>query len=191
VAALVTRIWSEGGLDRWYGVRVVAGAGVLLALSPTLPRPSLSWSWTALVVGVAVGAAWVAFGDADLQPALERATLGSHPGFAWIAIRLVGSCLLVPVIEELAFRGFLLRWLASTDFEHAPPRAWTWPAVLLSSLAFGAMHSRWILGTAAGVGFAAVYLRRGRLADAVLAHAIANAVVAAAVLLGGRWDLWA
>jgi membrane protease YdiL (CAAX protease family) len=61
--------------------------------------------------------------------------------------------------------------------------------VALSSLAFGAIHQHWVLGTIAGAVFAFARLRRGRLSDAVLAHAVANAVVAAAAL-SGRWGLW-
>lgn len=187
--ALVTRAFGEGSFDPWYGARVVAGAGVLLALRRFLPRPSLSWSWESLAIGLTVGAAWVAFGVAE-PPAGSASAPGGHPGWAWVAVRLAGSCLLIPVIEELAFRGFLLRWLASPEFERAPPRTWTWQAVALSSLAFGAIHAHFVLGTVAGVAFAVSSLRRGRLADAVLAHAVANGVIAGAVLLGGRWDLW-
>jgi membrane protease YdiL (CAAX protease family) len=78
----------------------------------------------------------------------------------------------------------------SADFERATPREWTWPAVILSSAAFGALHQHWLIGTVAGLAFAAARLHRGRLGDAVLAHALCNAGIAAAVLLGGRWDLW-
>ena len=187
--ALVTRAFGEGSFDPWYGARVVAGAGVLLAVRRSLPRPSLSWSWASLAIGLTVGAAWVAFGGAG-PPAESASAPGSQPGWAGIAVRLAGSCLLIPVIEELAFRGFLLRWLASPEPGRAPPRTWTWQAVALSSLAFGAIHAHFVLGTVAGVAFAVSSLRRGRLADAVLAHAVANGVIAGAVLLGGRWDLW-
>ncbi len=185
-AALATRALGESRFDPWYWARLVAGGAVLLAVRRSLPRPSLSWSWTSPAIGLAVGAAWVAFGG---DPSAQAAP-GSLPGLAWIAVRLVGACLLIPVIEELAFRGFLLRWLVSPELERASPRAWTWQAIALSSLAFGAIHSQFVLGTLAGLAFAVAYLRRGRLADAVLAHAIANAVVAGAVLLAGRWDLW-
>jgi CAAX prenyl protease-like protein len=109
--------------------------------------------------------------------------------FAWLAVRITGSVLVIPLVEELAFRGFLLPWLVSPDFERVSPRAWTWPAVILSSLAFGAIHEQWILGTLAGMIFAAARIRRGRLSDAVLAHVVANAVVATAAL-SGRWYLW-
>ncbi len=132
---------------------------------------------------------WIAAAaPADAPAAL--AELGAAERAAWIAARLVGSCLVLPVAEELAFRGFLLPWLVAPDFESVPADAWTWPAVLLSSLAFGAVHGSWLLGTAAGVAFAAARCWRGRLSDAVVAHAVANLAISAAVLLGGRWELW-
>jgi len=112
------------------------------------------------------------------------------PRLAWVALRVLGSVLVIPLAEELAFRGWLLRWLSSRDFEAVPPRAWTWTALILSSLAFGAVHARLLAGTLAGLCFALAYRWRGRLGDAAVAHAAANAVVAAAVLAGGRWALW-
>jgi CAAX prenyl protease-like protein len=78
----------------------------------------------------------------------------------------------------------------STDFERVPARTWSWPAVLLSSLAFGALHEQWILGTAAGVLFAIARVWRGRVEDAIIAHAACNTAISLAVLIGGRWDLW-
>ena len=97
---------------------------------------------------------------------------------------------MIPIVEELAFRGFLLPWLVSPRFEQVPPRVWTFGAVAFSSLAFGALHRVWLLGALAGLAFAVARLRRGRLGDAILAHAAANAVVAAAAVWGGRLDLW-
>ena len=109
----------------------------------------------------------------------------------WIATRVLGSVAVIPLVEELAFRGFLLGWIAAPGTRKVPANAWTWPAVLLSSLAFGATHSQFVAGSLAGLAFAFARVWRGRLGDALLAHAIANAGVALAVLVGGRWNLWA
>ncbi len=49
--------------------------------------------------------------------------------------------------------------------------------------------SRWIAGTLAGLLYGAVYLRRGRIGDAVVAHAITNGLLAASVLVTGQWNL--
>jgi len=195
VAALVTSIWSDDALDRWYVARVLAAAGVLWLVRRDLPSPSIALSWLPLVAAAITCVAWITVVPSDaaaggrLIAALQG--LGAVERWAWIVMRVIGSCLIIPVVEELAFRGFLLRWLVSPEFEGVPPRAWTWSAVLLSSLAFGALHDHWIVGTLAGLGFAIVLLRRGRLADAILAHALTNAGIAVAVLGFGRWDLWA
>jgi exosortase E/protease (VPEID-CTERM system) len=190
--ALVTGIWSEGSLDLWYGARIAVALVVLLLVRQSLPRPSLSWSWVPVLLAVAACAIWIPWAGGDGRGLAEGLTrMGPAGRWAWIATRVAGSCLVIPLVEELAFRGFLLPWLVSPDFESVSPRMWTWPAVLLSSLAFGTLHQQWLVGTAAGLVFAAARLYRGRLGDAVLAHALCNAGVAAAVLLGGRWDLWA
>lgn len=61
----------------------------------------------------------------------------------------------------------------------------------LSSLAFGLLHGeRWVAGSLAGLIYAAVFLRRGRIGDAVAAHATTNALLAAWVLAGARRELW-
>lgn len=193
-AALVTSIWSEDTLDRWYLARILAAAGVLWLVRRELPAPSITLSWLPVVAAAITCAAWVALvpvhaaAEAGLGSALQG--LGAVERWTWITGRIVGSCLVIPVVEELAFRGFLLRWLVSPDFERVPPRAWTWPAVLVSSLAFGVLHGHWVLGTFAGIVFAAVLLVRGRLSDAILAHALTNAGIALTVLAFGRWDLW-
>lgn len=194
VAALVTSIWSDGALDRWYVARVLAPLAVLWLVRRDLPSPSIAPSWFPVVAGGLLGSAWIALVPVDAAAgarflgALQG--LGLAERWGWIAVRLLGSCLLIPVVEELAFRGFLLRWLVSPEFESVPPRAATWPAILLSSLAFGALHDHWVLGTLGGLAFAVAWMRRGRLADAIVAHALANATIAVAVLEFGRWDLW-
>jgi CAAX prenyl protease-like protein len=97
----------------------------------------------------------------------------------------------VPIAEELAFRGFLLRRLVAEKFEDVDFGTLKWPAIIISSLAFGLMHgNRWIEGSLAGGLYAAVMIRRRSLTDAVVAHATTNALIAALVLGGGRWDLW-
>ena len=194
VTALVTSTWSNAELDRWYVARILAASGVLWLLRRDLPTLFLTPSWFPLIAAAVTCAAWVGLVPADgsaggrLFAAVQG--LGPVERWSWIVVRLIGFCLVIPVVEELAFRGFLMRWLVSPEFERVSPRAWTWPSLLLSSFAFGAVHGHWILGTFAGLVFAVVLLRRGRLSDAILAHALTNAGIAVAVLGFGRWDLW-
>ena len=61
---------------------------------------------------------------------------------------------------------------------------------LPSSILFGALHGRWLAGTVAGMFYAWAMYRRGKTGDAILAHAITNALIAADVLILGNWTLW-
>jgi exosortase E/protease (VPEID-CTERM system) len=115
----------------------------------------------------------------------EPALLALAPAAAalWVAVRLLGTVILVPVVEELFFRGYVLARLDRGGV------AWRALAVVVSTAGFAALHDRWLVAALAGLVFAVVYLRRGRLSDAVAAHVAANALVAAAAVWRGDWSL--
>ncbi|MGD8607434.1 MAG: exosortase E/protease, VPEID-CTERM system [Myxococcales bacterium] len=153
------------------------------------------WSWQAAGIGVSVYLLWVGFSAlrGSYGPEAIPDELMSLPGpvrVAWIVSRALGAIVTVPIVEELAFRGFLLRRLIGSNFTRVPYDAWRWPAVLISSLAFAAVHQEWLGGFAAGVLFAYAQKRRGLLSDAIVAHAISNALIAVQVLVAGHWSLW-
>ncbi|MSR58258.1 MAG: CAAX prenyl protease-related protein [Planctomycetaceae bacterium] len=117
--------------------------------------------------------------------------LSPMAGGAWLFFRVLGAVVTVPFAEELAFRGFLTRRLIAANFEDVPAGKFSWFSFLLSSLIFGALHGeRWIAGTVVGMLFAMALYRRGRLADAVVAHATTNALLSAYVLTTGQWSAW-
>ncbi len=124
---------------------------------------------------------------------MPKALAASSPALmlGWIMLRIAGGVFTVPLAEELAFRGFGLRRLVSVDFDLVPWRVFTWTSLLISSLLFGLLHGdRWLAGTVAGVFYALAMRHRGRLGDAILAHAVTNALLAFWVLWFGRWELW-
>src|SRR5690606_8547511 len=114
-----------------------------------------------------------------------------HPAVAliWILSRTVGAVLIVPIAEELAFRGYLLRKLVSSRFEEVSASRRSLFSFTASSLVFGFLHADWLSGTVAGALFAAAVYWRGRITDAIVAHVVANAALTAVVLGFGRWDL--
>lgn len=199
--ALVTGLFV-GDFDYLYPLRVLVGLLVitwyrqdyLSGMREHLRGRSIL-SWDAVVIGVAVYLIWIgisaATGQYGSEPAPAALTELSAPMVAvWIIGRSIGSVLVAPVVEELAFRGFLLRRLIASDFTGVPYDRWSWPAVLLSSIAFAAVHQQWIGGLAAGVLYAYAQKRRGLLSDAIVAHAVTNALIAIQILFGGYWSLW-
>jgi len=153
------------------------------------------FSWHAIGLGVAVYVLWTGISSWTDPPQVtgppEELRLMAAPlAAAWILARALGSVVTVPIVEELAFRGFLLRRLIGSDFTKVPYEQWRWPAVLISSLAFAAVHQQWIGGFAAGLLYAYAQKRRGLLSDAIVAHAVTNALITAEVLIAGHWSLW-
>jgi CAAX prenyl protease-like protein len=109
----------------------------------------------------------------------------------WISFRVLTAIVTVPLAEELAFRGFLMRRLISSDFDSVSLSRFSWFALLASSSAFGFLHSGfWVAGSIAGILFGLAVIRRGRIGDAVVAHATANAMLAVYVLKYHQWHLW-
>ena len=67
---------------------------------------------------------------------------------------MLGSVITVPIAEELAFRGYLLRRLLSAHFDDLSTLRFTWLSFVVSSVLFGALHGRWLAGTVAGMCYA-------------------------------------
>jgi len=158
----------------------------------------LDWriSWFAPLIGIGVFLLWIGLDSlaGGSTGSSIPAALSAMPQWArtvWLAGRIGAAVIPVPIAEELAFRGFLLRRVVQTQFDAVDPRNVTWVAVMISSLVFGVLHgNRWGAGAAAGFLYAGAYTRRGRIGDAVLAHAVTNALLAGWVIFSGAWGMW-
>jgi exosortase E/protease (VPEID-CTERM system) len=157
----------------------------------------LTWnvSFPATAIGVVVFAMWIALAPTDaIGKSSWPEALASIPSYwaaAWLLMRVLGFVIFVPIVEELAFRGFLTRRVIDSEFQRVPVGTFSWPSLVVSSLLFGAMHGRfWLAGTLAGIMFALAMYHRRSIGDAVQAHATANGLIALYVLTTGRWSVW-
>jgi len=187
-ASLVLSALSNGH-DPLYPLRVTITGAVLFAYRDRylglLQRPSAQ-AWLA---GIAVGIAWLLVPtSAESVPPVP--TWSNLPYYAWLVARTIGTVVIVPIAEELAFRGYLARLLSKQEFQTVSFSELTPFGILTSSLAFGALHERWELATITGVIYAVVCRSSGRLVDAVAAHAASNAVIAIWVLSTQSWQHW-
>jgi exosortase E/protease (VPEID-CTERM system) len=196
-ATMLTRAFTDG-FDRLYPLRVVAVLATLWAFRRYYRAGKWEWSWPAAALGGATFLLWIALdapaprGSSGASPWSPEADLTAFGALCWLVFRVTGAVFAVPLAEELAFRGYLTRRLVAADFLNVGPGHFTWFAFLVSSAVFGALHGdRWVAGTAAGVLFGAALYLRGRLADAVIAHAVANALLTVYVITTASWWLWA
>ena len=170
-----------------YPARMAMVLGVLALVWPVIRGLDWRLDPLALATGVLCGLAWVwtapAAGQGDAALAARLDSLPAIALAAWVAIRLLGTALVVPLIEETFFRGYLLQRLNLGGL------AWTLAALTVSTVAFAALHDRYVAGALAGLLFGLLYLRSGRLSDAVVSHAGANMVIALATLQTGNFAL--
>jgi len=107
-----------------------------------------------------------------------------------IALRSLGAVLVVPLIEELFWRSFLMRWIDNRDFLAQAPQRTSLYALVLSSAVFALGHDMWLAGLLAGLAFGALYRRTGRIWHAVAAHAVTNLALSIWVVHQGAWRFW-
>lgn len=194
VATTMLTAAFTAGFDVLYPLRVLAAGAILWSCRRGYAELRWSWSWQPFALGTIVFVLWIALVPSGIgQPSpLHDGLAGMAPGWAavWLIFRIAGAVLTVPLAEELAFRGYLLRRLQSADWSELPPRQFSWLSLLISSLLFGLLHGSWLAGTLAGFVYAGAVYRRGNLLDAVLAHATTNAFLAGYVLATGSWAMW-
>jgi hypothetical protein len=110
--------------------------------------------------------------------------------YAAIAVRLAGAALVVPVMEELFWRSFAMRFLIDSNFKALPLGRFSWFAFLIVSVAFGLEHHRWLPGIIAGLVYGALLLRSRNLFSPILAHGVTNLLLGVYVLATQSWELW-
>lgn len=196
---------GEGTQSEFAQAMVLArGAIVALALAWYWPAytelhgPVMAWSGRhvalAAVAGVGVFFAWIGV-DADwavLSRQAGYAPLDRDGAIDWakVALRLAGFSLVVPVMEELFWRSFLLRWIARQDFMSLEPRRASLQAIVISTALFSLEHERWLAGAVAGAAYTLIYMRTGNLWMPILAHAVTNGILGGWIVATGNWQYW-
>lgn len=196
-ASLVTGLVAAeaDAFDALYPLRIAGTLVVLYLLRARYRDLKLDVRYQSVALGIAAFAFWrlVAHGgSANAVTTLRQGLAGAgQVGAAlWMTARIVGACVAAPVAEELAFRGYLMRRLTAADFAAVDARTCGWPAWLGSSLAFGILHEHdWLAATVAGLAYALAQRLRGRVSDAIVAHAVTNILLTVDALLLGqlRW----
>src|SRR5258706_2653780 len=192
------------GADWNYAIRFAVVFGLLVWLS----RGVISWRLSSLtgstILGLAIFAIWV--GPDVLWPGYRHSWLftnslvgapkssppaGVKASAMFILFRLLSSVVNVPVLEELFWRGWLMRWLIFKDVERVPLGAYQAQSFWLVAVLFASEHgSYWDVGLITGALLNWWMIRTKSLADCILAHAVTNACLGAYVLIQNQWQYW-
>lgn len=107
------------------------------------------------------------------------------------AIRLFGASIVVPVMEELFWRSFLIRWIINPeDFKNIPLGTFTLSSFAITVVLFGLEHHLWLAGMVAGAIYNGVLYKTRGLWPCVIAHAVTNLTLGIHVLITQEWQWW-
>jgi CAAX prenyl protease-like protein len=157
-----------------------------------------------LAIGIAVFVVWIApdvlikgyrhfwlFENA-LLPKVAT-SLSVEGGLSWpvLALRMVRAVVIVPIVEELFWRAWLMRWVIDQDFEKVPLGKYTAQSFWIVAALFASEHGPyWDVGLAAGIVYNWWMVRTKSLGDLILMHAVTNFSLSAYVIATGKWEYW-
>ena len=186
----------------WFPIAYIAKAVIVTTSLLMLRAPLSDIRFDArvllpsVVIGLVVFVLWIgvdkmvpypplgtrtAFDPTELQGAIRPLFLG---------VRFFGLVLMVPVMEEIFWRSFLLRYLTDSDFRRLPVGTFSASALMIMLAASGLAHPEWLVAVIASLVYA-LWLRQSRsLFGAIVAHATTNAALGAYVLATREWQYW-
>ncbi|MGO4479258.1 CAAX prenyl protease-related protein [Massilia sp. 2TAF26] len=155
-------------------------------LSTPAVLTALATGVVVLVLWVSLDAGWMIFGSpAGFDPRSE-----GRIDWLLVAIRILGAALVVPVMEELFWRSFLMRWVAAPNFDSVEPSQLGPKSFIITVLLFGFEHNLWLAGIVAGAAYSLLYMRHRSLWSPILAHAVTNGLLGIWVVRTGNWSYW-
>ena len=197
---------GSSGLFWIYLLKTVVVGAILWSIRALIPEMRWNFSWEALVAGVGVFVIWIKLGEAIRVLGLGsfgewqiggRAWnplqyYGSGSALAWLflGVRVIGSLIVVPPLEEVFYRSFVYRFVAKPDFQSVPLGQFLWMPFVVTSLLFGFEHREWLAGILCGLAYQGLVCWKKRLGDAVAAHAVTNALLAWWVITRQQWQFW-
>lgn len=201
VFALLTMLQGRLGENSqyWvYALKTGVGAWLVLLVRPHVREMRWKLSWEAVAAGVAVFLLWV--GLDGRYPALAERSGGFDPArdygagsalaFFFIGVRILGSTLVVPPLEEVFYRSFLYRFVQQSDFLKIPLGRLSAKAFIITGVVFGIGHYEWLPGILCAFAYQGLVCKKDRLGDAMTAHAITNFILGLWVVLRGAYVFW-
>jgi uncharacterized protein len=187
-----------------YPLRITLVTLVLLAVS----RGVISWKSPRIaqstLIGIAVFFIWVApdilfsgyrdhwlFKNSIVGTAESTLPLDARSNILFLACRIFGAVIIVPIIEELFWRAWLMRYVIDSDFQRVPLGAYSPSSFWVTAMLFASEHGPyWEVGLAAGLIYNWWIIRTKNLFDCILCHAVTNAVLSLYVIGFDKWQYW-
>lgn len=185
VAVLAAVIWffsraviaAEVRVTNWGGSILLGLAVFVMWVAPDVLIPGYRshWLFTNSILGKP---------DSSVDAALRG-------NLMVLIFRALRATVIVPIVEELFWRGWLMRWIINPEFLKVPLGAYARDAFWLVAVAFALEHGPyWEVGLLCGIIYNWWMVRTKSLGDCMVAHAVTNGVLSAYTVFGGHWQYW-
>jgi CAAX prenyl protease-like protein len=161
------------------------------------PRPGALGLALAALLGLVVAALWVGLdglypelGFLGKRTAFDPNVLSPAVRWAFLTVRMLGLVLIVPLIEELFWRSFVMRYAIDPDFARVPIGRVTPLAAAITSVGFGFTHPEWLPAVLTGLAWAGLLARTRSVLACVVSHSAANLALGIYVIVCHDWKFW-
>lgn len=184
-----------------YAVRVAAVAIPIILFWAqyqelnTKQKSSINSYLLSIVVGVLIFLLWIlpypswamTNDTAEFNPTNAS---GEGLNLLFVMLRLTGAALVVPIMEELFWRSFIMRWLQNQQFLNVKPSSVSAFAFISTAALFAIEHHLWLAGLLAGIAYGWLYRKEGNLWLPIIAHIVTNGLLGLWILQTGNWQYW-
>jgi CAAX prenyl protease-like protein len=190
--------WQDAQL-RWLYPAKVAAVAVLLVVfwrhyeELRGPAPSLRLALLSVVVGAVVMVLWISLDASWMVVGQSKGydpQIDGHLLWPLVLVRWAGAALVVPVMEELFWRSYLMRVVVQQEFQEVTPRQINCQSFIVTVILFGVEHNLWLAGVVAGAAYSLLYMRSGKLWSAIVAHGVTNGILGIWVIFTQNWTYW-
>ena len=166
-------------------------------------RREFDWSWPrrtwfAIGVGILVFVIWISpqtwFGVVPRNNGFDPDHFRTAPALylGTVGLRFARLVLVVPLVEEIFWRSFLLRYFVREPFDRVPFGTFTWPSFAVVTIAFMLSHSPadWPAALACGALYNCTAYVTKTLSACVIAHATTNLLLGIWIMNTRQWGFW-
>jgi CAAX prenyl protease-like protein len=164
-------------VSRWAGSTAVGIVVFAIWIAPDLLIPGYRQHWL--------------FSNSLLGPASTALPEGLELNPLVLVFRTIRAAILVPIIEELFWRAWLMRWLIRPDFASVPLGAYEPKSFWIVAILFAVEHGPyWEVGLIAGVIYNAWMVKSKSLGDLIWAHGVTNLLLSLYIIVFRQWQYW-
>lgn len=187
---------ATGEVVFWmYGLKIILCALILyFCFKDHLGELEGPFDLKAFGLGILVFFIWIFLcnnTEADIAYDGESFT-STLSGIISLFFRILGACLIIPIIEELFFRSFLMRYLIKEKFLEISVGTYKHFSFWFTAIIFTLLHRSWEWPAAfiAAIAYGIYLVRTKNILGCIIAHGTTNGLLFIYILATKKWYLW-